>query len=54
MLNIEFGIGGYAKFYFKDIIYEQFLQELRILLQNQEIFCEIQRKYIKELKTQGK
>lgn len=54
VLTQKFGVGGYAKFYFKDAIYEQFLQELRCLLQNQETFCETQRKYVKELKRQGK
>lgn len=53
VLTQKFGVGGYAKFYFKDDLYEQFLQELRTLLQDKEKFCETQRKYIEKLKNQG-
>ncbi|MCI9233473.1 MAG: HD domain-containing protein [Bacilli bacterium] len=53
VLTQKFGVGGYAKFYFKDDLYEQFLQELRKLLQDKKNFCETQRKYIEKLKNQG-
>lgn len=53
VLTQKFGVGGYAKFYFKDDLYEQFLQELRKLLQDKKKFCETQRKYIEKLKNQG-
>ena len=52
-LNLKFGSNGYAKFYFEDYEYENFLQELRRLLENKENFCDTQRKYIKKLKQDG-
>ena len=45
-LNKKFGVNGYAKFYFKDPIYEQFLVDIRELLKNKEEFIKIQRNYI--------
>ena len=49
-LNKKFGEDGYAKFYFKDKKYEDFLKEIRALLASKENFCNVQREYIKELK----
>ena len=49
-LNKKFGEEGYAKFYFKDKKYENFLEAIRTLLANKENFCNVQRKYINELK----
>ena len=48
------GEGGYAKFYFKDSIYEDFLKKLRKLLSNKENYLETQREYIKQLKKENK
>jgi len=42
----KFGENGYAKFYFKDAVYEQFLKDIRTLLSNKDKFIEEQRKYI--------
>lgn len=50
----KFGKDGYAKFYFKDKKYEDFLDEIRLLLGNKENFCNIQREYIKQLKKLNK
>lgn len=49
LLNKKFGYGGYAKFYFKDKEYEKFLKDIRKILENKDIFCEIQEDYIKNL-----
>lgn len=49
----KFGEGGYAKFYFKDKQYEDFLKELRELLSDKDNYIEIQRKYIEQLKQKG-
>ena len=49
----KFGEGGYAKFFFKDEEYENFLKNLRKLLSNKELFIETQKNYIKELKLKG-
>ena len=46
----KFGENGYAKHYFKDQNYDTFLQELRDLLKNKDLFIETQRKYIEQLK----
>ena len=48
-LNRKFGYNGYAKFYFKDEQYENFLKDIRKLLENKENFCKVQEKYIKEV-----
>lgn len=49
VLNRKFGIGGYAKFYFKDEDYDNFLKEIRELLKDEEKFCKRQKEYIDEL-----
>ena len=49
LLN-KFGKEGYAKFYFKDEVYEKFLTEIRDLLSDKEKFINTQREYIKKLK----
>ena len=49
----KFGEGGYAKFYFKDKQYEEFLKELRKLLSDKDNYIETQRKYIEQLKQKG-
>ncbi len=49
VLNKKFGYGGYAKFYFKDEQYENFLRDIRKLLENKENFCKVQENYIKEV-----
>ena len=48
-LNRKFGYNGYAKFYFKDEQYENFLRDIRKLLEDKENFCKVQEKYIKEV-----
>ena len=48
----KFGEDGYAKFYFKDKVYENFLKELRVLLKDKNNYIETQRKYIKKLKKE--
>ncbi|MDD2181124.1 MAG: HD domain-containing protein [Bacilli bacterium] len=50
----KFGEDGYAKFYFKDSLYEEFLIELRDLLKNKDKYIERQRTYIKKLKNERK
>lgn len=50
----KFGEDGYAKFYFKDTQYENFLKELRELLKDQEKFINTQRAYIEQLKKEKK
>lgn len=50
VLTKKFGVDGYAKFYFKDSVYENFLNELRQLLSDKELFINTQRKYIEKLK----
>ena len=47
----KFGENGYAKFYFKDSVYEQFLVDIRDLLKNKEIFIKTQREYINKMKV---
>lgn len=54
VLTKKFGEDGYAKFYFRDTIYESFLKELRELLKNKENYIETQRQYIKKLKKENK
>ena len=53
-LNNKFGVGGYAKFYFEDEEYENFLKEIRILLADKESFIKDHKKYIENLKKEGK
>ena len=50
----KFGEKGYAKFYFKDKQYEDFLKKIRELLKNKTTYINIQRQYIKELKDSNK
>lgn len=50
----KFGEDGYAKFYFKDIQYEDFLKDLRELLKDKEKYIDTQREYIKKLKQDNK
>ncbi|MBE5819403.1 MAG: HD domain-containing protein [Clostridiales bacterium] len=52
-LNMKFGENGYAKFFFKDEEYENFLKEIRKLLLDKKLFIDTQRTYINELKNQG-
>ena len=54
VLTKKFGEDGYAKFYFRDTIYEAFLKELRELLKNKENYIETQRQCIKKLKKENK
>ena len=53
-LNNKFGVGGYAKFYFEDEEYENFLKEIRILLADKDSFIKDHKKYIENLKKEGK
>ena len=50
----KFGEGGYAKYYFKDSQYEQFLKELRELLKDKETYINTQREHIRMLKKENK
>ena len=50
VLQEKFGINGYAKYYFKDSKYENFLEELRELLKDKEKFINTQKEYINKLK----
>lgn len=50
----KFGEDGYAKFYFKDTKYEEFLKELRDLLKDKDKYIETQKQYIKKLKEENK
>ena len=53
MLVKKFGEHGYAKFYFEDNEYENFLKEIRNLLKNKDNFCKVQKEYIEKLKKDG-
>lgn len=48
-LKLKFGEDGYAKFFFEDEEYEQFLKEIRELLSDKEKFIETQRAYIDKI-----
>ena len=50
-LNLKFGENGYAKFFLKDLEYEQFLIKIREILKDKENFCKIQEDYIKKLES---
>lgn len=50
VLNKKFGVNGYAKFFFKDDEYENFLKEIRELLSNKDNFIKTQKEYIEKLK----
>ena len=52
VLTNKFGENGYAKFYFKDKQYEEFLQDIRKLLNNKEKYLKTQREYINKLKKE--
>lgn len=52
-LKMKFGENGYAKFFFKDEEYENFLKEIRELLSDKKKFIDTQRAYIHELKNKG-
>lgn len=52
-LNMKFGENGYAKFFFKDEEYENFLKEFRQLLSDKKRFIETQKNYINDLKAKG-
>lgn len=54
VMNEKFGINGYAKYYFKDSKYENFLKEIRELLEDKEKFINAQRDYINKLKKENK
>ena len=50
----KFGEDGYAKFYFRDSEYENFLKELRELLKDKEQYIQTQRQFILKLKSENK
>ena len=50
----KFGENGYAKYYFKDQVYENFLKEIRELLKDKDKFIKTQEEYIDKLKNEGK
>ncbi len=52
-LQEKFGENGYAKFYFKDEEYENFLKEIRALLSNKAAFIKTQSEYITKQKLAG-
>ena len=52
-LNDKFGENGYAKFFFKDEEYENFLNNIRKLLSDKNGFMEMHKKYIYMLKEKG-
>ena len=52
-LNMKFGENGYAKFFFKDEEYENFLKDIRELLSDKNKFIETQKNYINDLKVKG-
>lgn len=54
VLTKKFGEKGYAKFYFKDKKYEEFLKDIRNLLKNKENYIKTQREYIEKLKQENK
>jgi len=54
VLTNKFGENGYAKFYFKDTNYENFLKEIRELLKDKDKYINTQREYINKMKTEGK
>ena len=53
VLQKKFGENGYAKFFFKDKQYEDFLKKIRELLEDKENYINTQRKYIEKLKKEG-
>ncbi len=53
VLTNKFGENGYAKFYFKDKQYEDFLKEIRKLLKDKNNYIKTQRNYIEQCKKEG-
>ena len=53
VLTNKFGENGYAKFYFKDKQYEDFLKEIRKLLKDKNNYMKTQRNYIEKCKKEG-
>ena len=53
VLTNKFGENGYAKFYFKDKQYEDFLKEIRKLLKDKNNYIKTQRNYIEKCKKEG-
>lgn len=53
VLTKKFGQDGYAKFYFKDRKYENFLNEIRLLLKDKENFCRQQDEVINKIKLEN-
>ena len=51
LLN-KFGENGYAKFYFKDSLYEKFLIDIRKLLSDKQSFINTKRNYIEKLQNE--
>lgn len=49
-LKKKFGKDGYAKFFFKDSVYEKFLKEIQDLLEDKSKFILTQKDYIKKIK----
>lgn len=45
----KFGSNGYAKFYFKDKKYEDFLIKIRKLLEDKDNFIKTQKNYVEKL-----
>ncbi len=54
VLQNKFGEDGYAKFYFRDSNYENFLKEIRELLKDKDTYINTQREYIRKLKKDKK
>ena len=50
----KFGENGYAKYYFKDKKYEEFLKDIRELLKDKDKFINMQREYINKMKENNK
>ena len=50
-LTKKFGENGYAKHYYKDSSYDNFLRDIRKLLQDKDKFKKTQREYIENLKA---
>ncbi len=53
-LTKKFGKNGYAKHYYKDVSYDNFLRDIRKLLQDKDKFKKTQREYIENLKAKHK
>ena len=53
-LTKKFGENGYAQHYYKDVSYDNFLRDIRKLLQDKDKFKKTQREYIENLKAKHK